>query len=71
MTTLCGASIPAKLSRIIAKYGSDTESFTEAAVDYTCSQIEELISNGVEGIHLYTMNRPKQIGKILKNLGLV
>ncbi|MDR0853180.1 MAG: methylenetetrahydrofolate reductase [Clostridiales Family XIII bacterium] len=71
MTTLCGASIPAKLSRIIAKYGSDPESFTEAALDYTCTQIEELISGGVDGIHIYTMNRPKYVGRILKNLNLI
>mgnify|MGYP002420449412 FL=1 len=30
----------------------------EACIAYSVEQIVDLISNGVQGIHLYTMNNP-------------
>jgi methylenetetrahydrofolate reductase (NADPH) len=65
MTTMCGSSIPAPLSRIIAKYSRDPEAFKEAAIEYSVKQITELIEFGAAGIHLYTMNRADIVSKIL------
>lgn len=70
MTTLCGASIPASLSRIIARYGEDPVSFAEAGMDFCCAQIADLLKGGVDGIHLYSMNRAKSATAILQRTGL-
>ena len=58
MVSLCGAGMPAKLTRILAKYGDHPEALREAGIAYAIDQISDLIAGGVEGIHLYTMNNP-------------
>ena len=40
----------------------------QAGIAYATEQIIDLVSNGVRGIHLYTMNRPDIAGQIMKNL---
>ena len=55
---LCGASIPRKLSRILARYGDHPEALREAGIAYAIDQISDLVAAGVDGIHLYTMNNP-------------
>ena len=34
------------------------ENLHSGQADYACRQIEDLVSHGVEGVHVYTMNRP-------------
>lgn len=58
MVSLCGASLPAKFSKIMQRYESKPEALRDAGIAYAVEQIVELISNGVDGIHLYTMNNP-------------
>ncbi len=56
MVSLCGASIPSRLSRLLARYADDPQSLKAAGLEYAIEQILDLIANGVDGIHLYTMN---------------
>jgi len=42
----------------------------KAGMDYACKQIVDLVENRVAGIHLYSMNKPRQTGEILKQTGL-
>ena len=58
MVSLCGASIPRKLARILARYGDHPQALREAGIAYAIDQISDLIAGGVDGIHLYTMNNP-------------
>ena len=58
MVSMCGASMPRKLTRILAKYGDHPEALREAGIAYAIDQISDLIAGGVDGIHLYTMNNP-------------
>lgn len=58
MVSMCGASMPAKLTRILAKYGDHPDALREAGIAYAIDQISDLIAGGVDGIHLYTMNNP-------------
>ena len=58
MVSMCGASIPRKLSRILARYGDNPDALREAGTAYAIDQISDLIAGGVDGIHLYTMNNP-------------
>jgi methylenetetrahydrofolate reductase (NADPH) len=67
---LCGASIPAKLLILVDKYDNNPEGMAKAGVEYASQQVEDLLNNKVPGIHLYTMNRSKQITDIVKNVGL-
>lgn len=71
MIYLSGASLPAKLLQVLDKYGDQPEEFEKAGIDYATNQINDLIENGVEGIHLCTMNRVKQTRIIIKNLKMM
>ena len=68
MVTMCGASIPNKLSKFMMKYADDAESLKSAGIEYAVEQIEELVSFGVRGIHLYTMNNPEVGNKIYNSI---
>lgn len=58
MVSMCGASLPPKFSKMIQKYADKPEALRDAGIAYAIDQIVDLISNGVDGIHLYTMNNP-------------
>ena len=64
MVSMCGASIPASLSKIMNRYGASPEGLRDAGINYAISQIIDLLSNSVEGIHLYTMNNPYVARKV-------
>lgn len=64
MVTMCGATLPIKFQRIIAKYGYDSKVLREAGIAYAIDQIVDLLANGVDGIHVYTMNSPYIAKKI-------
>jgi methylenetetrahydrofolate reductase (NADPH) len=68
---LCGASMPARLLKIVDKYEDKPQDMEKAGIEYASSQIEELIVNGMPGVHLYTMNRAWQICKIVSNTGII
>lgn len=55
---LSGASLPRDFSRMIGLYEHDEDGLFDAGIDYAVGQIRDLINNGVDGIHLYTMNNP-------------
>ena len=55
--SLSGSSIPTKLSNLIAKYSDDPVSLKKAGIEYAINQVEDLIDHGVDGIHIYCMNK--------------
>lgn len=57
--SMCGASLPRKFTHMMARYEDSPEALFDAGIAYAVDQIIDLISNGVEGIHLYAMNNPK------------
>lgn len=68
IVSLCGASIPPKFARIMSRYEHSPQALAEAGVAYAAEQIIDLLSWGVDGIHLYTMNRPDVSGRIMGSL---
>ena len=56
---LSGAKLPAKLTKLVAKYEHAPDSLFKAGLDFSIEQIESLQKANVDGIHLYTMNNPK------------
>lgn len=64
MTFNCGASIPARVVKRLVAAGEDADAQRAAGVTYACEQVVDLAKNGVDGIHIYSMNRP-EIGRAL------
>ena len=61
---LSGASLPHDFTKMIGLYENKPEELFEAGIEYAANQIRDLITNGVDGIHLYTMNNPYVARKI-------
>ncbi|MCK9217906.1 MAG: methylenetetrahydrofolate reductase [NAD(P)H] [Firmicutes bacterium] len=68
ITSLCGTSIPLKFRRILDKYEHNPEALKEAGIAYATEQIIDLLSYGIDGIHLYTMNKPEISRKIFNQI---
>ena len=63
---LSGCNIPYNLSASIERFKSNPQAMKEVGMNYATNQIIDLITNGVDGIHLYTMNKPETVHEILK-----
>jgi methylenetetrahydrofolate reductase (NADPH) len=68
MITMCGASIPPKLARIINKYGDNPTAMYDAGISYAIDQITDLLASDVDGIHLYAMNNPITVIRIFESI---
>lgn len=66
--SLSGSSVPKKLTDLIAKYGESPADMRKAGIEYAAGQIRDLKNNGVDGIHLYTMNKAATAKEILSIL---
>ena len=53
---LSGSSIPDDFAAMIEKYQDNPEALYDAGIDYAVWQARDLIMNGTDGIHIYTMN---------------
>ena len=65
---MTAAKIPSKISRMYARFADDPESLTEAGIAYATDQIIDLLSGGVDGIHLYIMNNASVARRITENI---
>lgn len=68
MIKLSNAYVPAKLLSICDRFSESPEAMRQAGIAYATDQIIDLISNGVRGIHIYTMNKPDIAKDILDNI---
>ncbi len=66
--SLSGTSIPPALSSIVAKYADNPEDLRKAGLDYAVNQINDLLANDVDGIHIYTMNHAATASYIMKHI---
>lgn len=66
--SLTGGSLPAKFSKLVARYGDNDEAMRAAGIAYATEQIIDLLTNDVEGIHLYIMNNAAVAHKITDNV---
>ncbi|MBC3888121.1 5,10-methylenetetrahydrofolate reductase [Acetobacterium paludosum] len=70
MTVGNGCSIPRDLAEIIGRYGDDTEDFKRAGQEYTVKQIHKFVNAGVDGLHIYSLNKWQDIKNILLKAGI-
>jgi methylenetetrahydrofolate reductase (NADPH) len=68
ITNLCGATIPAKYLDMMERYEDDPVAMRDAGIAYAVDQIVDLITRGVDGVHLYTMNDPYVAKRIYKSV---
>lgn len=65
---LSNCSVPKKFYRIMDRFGDDPRSMKQAGIIYATEQIIDLMANGVNNIHIYTMNKPDVASAIMNGL---
>lgn len=68
---MCGCSIPYQLSTMLETYYNYPEAMKEIGINYAAHQMIDLITNGVDGIHIYTMNKPEIANRIFSSIPTV
>lgn len=65
---LSGHSVPVKFLSIVERFGDNKAAMKQAGIAYATEQIIDLIANGFNHIHIYSMNKPDVAGAIMDNL---
>jgi methylenetetrahydrofolate reductase (NADPH) len=66
--TMCGAKIPHPLLQKIEALEADADAVYQAGVEHATRQCLDLLDNGVNGIHFYTLNRSRATVDICQTL---
>jgi methylenetetrahydrofolate reductase (NADPH) len=70
MTVSNGCSIPADLAALLGKYEKDPESFKKAGKEYTVQQIHRFMAAGINGLHIYSLNKWEDVSEIVAESGI-
>lgn len=65
---MSGTYLPARFKAILDRFGDNAAAMKQAGIAYATEQIIDLIANGVNGIHVYSMNKPDVAKRILDSL---
>lgn len=57
ITKMCGASLPPELEMHLDKAGDNAELVRQIGIRWAAEQLQDLIEQGLPGIHLYALNR--------------
>lgn len=68
---LSGTALPPRFKAIIDRFGDNQKAMQQAGIAYATEQIIDLIANGVNNIHIYTMNKPDIAASIMHNLSYI
>lgn len=68
---ICGISgtlLPQRFRRIVDRYGNNTLAMKQAGIAFATEQIIDLYANGINAVHVYSMNNPEVAKQIQKNI---
>lgn len=65
---ISGTYLPSRFKAVVDRFGDNPAAMKQAGIAYATDQIIDLIANGVNAIHVYSMNRPDVAAKIQENL---
>jgi len=65
---LSNSSLPQRFKNLMDRYGDSEQAMIQAGIIYATDQIIDLFANGIQVVHVYTMNKPAIAAAIQKNL---
>ena len=68
---LSGTVLPQRFLAIVDKFGDNPKAMQQAGIAYATDQIIDLIANGINNIHVYSMNKPEVAKAIMENLSYI
>ena len=66
--SISGTALPQRFVRIVDRIGDDPAAMKQAGIAYATEQIIDLLANGINAIHVYSMNKPDVAAAIKENL---
>ena len=66
--SLSGTVLPQRFLAVVDKFGDNPAAMQQAGIAYATDQIIDLIANGIQNIHIYSMNKPEIAAAIMQNL---
>lgn len=68
---LSGSFMPQRFKSLVDKFGESPEAMKQAGIAYATDQIIDLFANGVNNVHVYSMNKPDVAAAIRNNLSAI
>ncbi|MGN0447790.1 MAG: methylenetetrahydrofolate reductase [NAD(P)H] [Acutalibacteraceae bacterium] len=65
---ISGSALPQRFCRIVDRYGDNPLAMKQAGIAYATEQIIDLYANGVNSVHIYSMNKPEVAKGIMENI---
>ena len=65
---LSGSFVPQRFKALVDKFGQSPDAMKQAGIAYATDQIIDLFANGIQNVHVYSMNCPDVAEKIQSNL---
>ena len=65
ITSLCGATLPSQLVESFSQCEGDAEEQFKVGVDFAIGQVNELVQQGVAGLHFYVLNKSQAASAVL------
>lgn len=62
------SALPQRFLRIVDRYGDKPEVMKQAGIAYATEQIIDLYANGINAVHIYSMNKPNVAAAIKNNI---
>ena len=66
--SLSGTYLPERFKAVVDRFGDNPKAMRQAGVAYATDQVIDLIANGINNIHIYSMNKPEVARAIMENL---
>ncbi len=65
------SALPQKFVRIVDRYSDDPNAMRQAGIAFATEQIIDLFANGVNAVHVYSMNKPDVAMAIRNNISAI
>ena len=69
--SLSGTYLPRRFVSIVDKFGNSPDAMAQAGIAYATEQIIDLYANGVNNVHVYSMNKPEIAYRIKESLSAI
>lgn len=66
--SISSSALPQRFLRIVDRYGDKPESMKQAGIAFATEQIIDLFANGINAVHIYSMNKPDVAKAIMDNV---
>lgn len=68
---ISGSALPQRFCRIVDKYGDNPEKMKQAGIAFATQQIIDLYANGINAVHVYSMNKADVASEIMRNVSAI